>query len=376
MKDGAWGMALMRGIPVNNENAFWPGITRSLGNFSSQFADASGLTGVSPGRNVQLIPYGTFTGARFLDDTRVRHEGGRPRRARREDRRARFGGDRSDRQPGLQPGRVRRAAGHHQPALRGVLPGEAAVLPRERRLLPDADQPVLLPPHRRPAVRRARDREAGRLGRRSAGDRRSRAGPSLSTSTIRTSATASINGVVRARREFGESSVGALSPAATSAPRSTASPRSTAASSSAQRIFADGQAVVSDDQSRRTASRRDTAFSASVNRSGRKLSLIAQLSRHRHATSVRARLRAAHRYPAGAPSSRRSAGGPKTGPIQSFGPNSFVQATWDRAGVLQDWTVRYPFEVDFRRPVGHLRPAHGDRWSGSRASSSASTRTW
>ncbi len=38
--------------------------------------------------------------------------------------------------------------------------------------------------------------------------------------------------------------------------------------------------------------------------------------------------------------------------IQAFGPNSFVQATWDRGGVLQDWTVRYPFEIDFRGQSG------------------------
>src|SRR3954465_9258564 len=62
-----WGIAFMRGIPVNSENAFWPGITRSKTSFTAQFADLHGLENVSPGRNIQLIPYGTFTGARFLD---------------------------------------------------------------------------------------------------------------------------------------------------------------------------------------------------------------------------------------------------------------------------------------------------------------------
>ncbi|HEY5996458.1 MAG TPA: DUF5916 domain-containing protein, partial [Candidatus Deferrimicrobiaceae bacterium] len=62
-----WGVSVARGIPINNELAFWPGITRRLNGFTSQFADLHGLEGVSPGRNVQLIPYGTFTGARFLD---------------------------------------------------------------------------------------------------------------------------------------------------------------------------------------------------------------------------------------------------------------------------------------------------------------------
>ena len=144
----AWGIALMRGIPANNEQAFWPGITRTIGSFASQFADVHGLTGVSPGRNIQLIPYGTFTGARFLDestfDSKADGRAGLDAKIVAHD----VGGDRSHREPGLQPGRIRRAAGDDQPALRGVLSREASVLPRKRRLLPDADQSVLLPPHR------------------------------------------------------------------------------------------------------------------------------------------------------------------------------------------------------------------------------------
>src|SRR5262249_47684402 len=62
-----WGISLLRGIPVNNEQSFWPGVTRKLSGFATQFADAHGLEGISPGRNLQFIPYGTFTGARFLD---------------------------------------------------------------------------------------------------------------------------------------------------------------------------------------------------------------------------------------------------------------------------------------------------------------------
>jgi hypothetical protein len=34
--------------------------------------------------------------------------------------------------------------------------------------------------------------------------------------------------------------------------------------------------------------------------------------------------------------------------VIAFGPNSFVQGTWDRQGVLQDWIVRHPFQVDVR----------------------------
>jgi hypothetical protein len=61
-----WGLALGRKIPRNNELSFWPQVTRRIEGFTQQFADAA-LTGVAPGRNVQLIPYGAFAAARFFD---------------------------------------------------------------------------------------------------------------------------------------------------------------------------------------------------------------------------------------------------------------------------------------------------------------------
>src|SRR5262245_6155794 len=66
---GAWGIALQRNIPVRSEDAFWPGITNRINGFSSQFGAMDVVTGVSPGRNVQFIPYGTFAAARVLDET-------------------------------------------------------------------------------------------------------------------------------------------------------------------------------------------------------------------------------------------------------------------------------------------------------------------
>jgi hypothetical protein len=40
---------------------------------------------------------------------------------------------------------------------------------------------------------------------------------------------------------------------------------------------------------------------------------------------------------------------PKTGPLQSWGPNSFVQGIWDYRGDLQDWVVRFPVQFNFKR---------------------------
>ena len=69
--DGAqhWGLALMRHVPAHDENDFWPAITNRVNGFATQFGVLDGMSGAAPGRNVQVIPYGTFTGARFLDDT-------------------------------------------------------------------------------------------------------------------------------------------------------------------------------------------------------------------------------------------------------------------------------------------------------------------
>ena len=62
-----WGLALVRSIRSNNETDYWPGSTQRVNGFIAQFATADGIADVSPGRNIQIMPYGTFTGARFLD---------------------------------------------------------------------------------------------------------------------------------------------------------------------------------------------------------------------------------------------------------------------------------------------------------------------
>src|SRR5213078_1846187 len=62
-----WGIALARYIPRTNEEAYWPYLTKRVSGFVPQFATLQGLTDISPGRNLQAIPYGTFAGARYLD---------------------------------------------------------------------------------------------------------------------------------------------------------------------------------------------------------------------------------------------------------------------------------------------------------------------
>ena len=64
----SWGIALIRLVARSNEQSFWPYITRRVQGFCQQMATAEGFERVSPGRNMQIIPFGSFTGARFLDD--------------------------------------------------------------------------------------------------------------------------------------------------------------------------------------------------------------------------------------------------------------------------------------------------------------------
>src|SRR5256886_17096973 len=59
--------SLPRHIRRNNEDSYWPYLTKRVAGFVPQFATLQGLRDISPGRNLQAIPYGTFAGARFLD---------------------------------------------------------------------------------------------------------------------------------------------------------------------------------------------------------------------------------------------------------------------------------------------------------------------
>ena len=67
--DQTWGIALGRYIPANSESSYWPYLTSRVNGFASQFASLRGLNRLSAGHNLQLVPYGAFTGSRYLDTT-------------------------------------------------------------------------------------------------------------------------------------------------------------------------------------------------------------------------------------------------------------------------------------------------------------------
>src|SRR5215471_4495801 len=63
-----WGISVARIIQRNNETSFWPFISHKIPAFNSQLADLGGIERISPGRNIQLNPYGFLANAKFLDD--------------------------------------------------------------------------------------------------------------------------------------------------------------------------------------------------------------------------------------------------------------------------------------------------------------------
>lgn len=62
-----WGILLNRDIPRLNEETFWPQYSNRIEGRLNQMADANRLERISPGRNIQLIPYGLFRTSRVLD---------------------------------------------------------------------------------------------------------------------------------------------------------------------------------------------------------------------------------------------------------------------------------------------------------------------
>jgi hypothetical protein len=62
-----WAIAFARRHVRYNEQDTWPFISRRRGNYLPQMATLEGLENISPGRNVQLTPYGMMGRARFLD---------------------------------------------------------------------------------------------------------------------------------------------------------------------------------------------------------------------------------------------------------------------------------------------------------------------
>ena len=62
-----WGIILYRGITRKSEDSFWPHISLKVEGRLGQAAILYGLEGISPGRDIEMIPYGLARGFRALD---------------------------------------------------------------------------------------------------------------------------------------------------------------------------------------------------------------------------------------------------------------------------------------------------------------------
>lgn len=63
----SWGVMLERKIPRNNEEVYWPRYSSRIEGRLNQAGVLTGIENVSPGRNLQLIPYGAFHSVRARD---------------------------------------------------------------------------------------------------------------------------------------------------------------------------------------------------------------------------------------------------------------------------------------------------------------------
>lgn len=68
-----WGIILERSIPRGNERSYWPRVSSRISGWLNQEGTVDGLEGTSPGRNIQLIPYGVFRSFRTLNSRDPAH---------------------------------------------------------------------------------------------------------------------------------------------------------------------------------------------------------------------------------------------------------------------------------------------------------------
>jgi hypothetical protein len=355
----AWGIALQRQIPTRSESSFWPGITRRVNGFASQFGELDGLSGVSPGRNVQVIPYGTFAGARLLDETSA---------AKSTETQVRGGID-------------------AKVVLRDKFTVDATVNPDFSQVESDEPQVTINQrfevffPEKRPFFlensdyfqapitlffsRRVRDpqlgaRVTGRAGRWAIGalamDDRQPGRAVAATDSAAGDRT--FNGLFRARRDFAnQSRVGFM------LTRRDFGPSSNSVGSIDTRVrlnrqwFAEGQALFTRDMALEgTAPVNGGGLWAALHRSGRKFTDdvfyqdLTQGVRARLGFIPRTDIRQVQQF-------ATFRWRPKHGPVTQHGPNMFVQGTWDHSGTLQDWIVRFPYNLQIGQTFFFARHA-------------------
>src|SRR5262249_9769133 len=67
------GVMFQRGVPRDNQNSFFPHVSRSSQGRLSQGAGLEGVAAISPGRDIQITTYGVGGAFRALDERDANH---------------------------------------------------------------------------------------------------------------------------------------------------------------------------------------------------------------------------------------------------------------------------------------------------------------
>jgi len=345
-----WGFGLVRSVRASNESDFWPANTSRVNGFIAQFATANGIDNVSPGRNFQFIPYGTYTGARFLDST---------------------AGDYTRKDEG-------RAGMDMKFVPRDAVTLDFTVNPDFSQVESDNPQVTVNQrfevffPEKRPFFlensdffsspttlffsRRIKDpqfgaRMTGKFGQWSTGalvmdDRAPGHAVDATSSAYNERA---YNVVGTARRNFAnQSNIGFVGTSRNFGDSSNQVGEASTHIRLNKNWFADGEAVGSHDTTLEGVTSTGAATFVGLNRSGRALSY--SLSYNTVSPDFHVPLGFVRRTDMQDVTSFLTyRWHPKKGIVTSWGPNSYVEGTWNYAGQLQDYLVRFPINVQFKR---------------------------
>jgi hypothetical protein len=346
----SWGVSLSRSIRSNSETSFWPGSTQQVNGFIAQFGTAQGIGGVSPGRNLQLLPYGTFTGLRLPDD-----DGGRY---------VSEGEGRTGIDVKFVPRDAVTLDFTLNPDFSQVESDEPQVTVNQRFevffpekrpfFLENADffaSPMTLFFSRRIRDPQVGARMTGKYGRWATGAlvMDDRAPGRVAAPGSAEEGKRAVNFVGSARYDFAnQSNLGFYGTARDFGPSSNQVGAASAHVRLNQNWFLDGQAAGSSDTDLDGAARNGAATFLGVVRNGRALNYY--LSHNTVSPNFRVPLGFVPRTDMQELTSFLTyRWHPKSGPLTDWGPNSLVDATWNYAGELQDWIVRFPLSATFKR---------------------------
>ena len=344
-----WGVALTRQVPAKSEEDFWPSITERINGLAPQFGTLTGIAGVSPGRNIQFTPYGTFNGARVVNAIA----------------------------PGYAKQADGRAGADAKLVYKDAFTFDVTAKPDFSQV--ESDQPQVTAnqrfevffPELRPFFlenadffntpwtlffsRRIRDpqlgvRSTGKIGQLAFGGMLmdDSAPGQLADSGTPGADAGTTAAVLRGRYDFAnQSRIGVLGTIRRFGPSSND------VFGVDTRLRFNDHWVSTAQIARSAAASLDGTSSTGVvmyediSRGGRKLNYT--LSHSAVSPDFRAQLGFVPRVDVHQVTSFLSyRWRPKSGPLVDFGPNSFVQGTWTYGGVLEDWIVRFPFNVDLK----------------------------